>query len=259
MGFTTAPSVTVIIPILNAEKYLPACLNSLAAQTCNDFEVIIVDGGSFDSGGLIIQGYQKSSPFSITYIVDELLKSPSEKRLRGIQESKGRYIAFLDADDIWLPSKIRSQKNFMYENSAAFSYTEFGIISDTDSIPTWPKVHSEYNALSYLTRRGICTSTVMLDKTQLPLSVFERYSVDYAEDLLWWLLIMERGIPAVLLPERLVLYRRHSNQRSRKIIQTQLSVLKIYTSMLNISAVRGVIAYCVFVIKQIVKFRRVYK
>ena len=95
------PHVSVIIPTYNRADYLPQTLDSLAAQTCRDFETIVVDDGSTDGTRELIQ----SRPEPITYIYQQNA-GPAAARNRGLSEARGDYIGFLDSDDMWKPRFI---------------------------------------------------------------------------------------------------------------------------------------------------------
>ncbi|MGB7933334.1 MAG: glycosyltransferase [Gammaproteobacteria bacterium] len=96
--------VTVIIPAYNSAQQLPEALDSVFKQTYRDFEIIVVDDGSTDGTRELLEGYKNR----ITYLYQENA-GPSKARNTGIRAAKGRYLAFLDADDHWLPPKLELQ------------------------------------------------------------------------------------------------------------------------------------------------------
>lgn len=98
------PKVTVVIPTYNRAKDLRRCLDSLRAQSFNDFEVIICDDGSTDNTSEVAHEY--SSFLDINYSYDENFGGPARPRNRGIGLAKAKYIAFLDSDDWWAPTKL---------------------------------------------------------------------------------------------------------------------------------------------------------
>jgi glycosyltransferase involved in cell wall biosynthesis len=96
--------ISVIISAYNSSQYILEALDSVFAQSFTDFEVIVVDDGSTDDTRQKIHNY----PHAIRYFYQEN-GGPSKARNLGIRESKGKYIAFLDANEIWLPSKLDKQ------------------------------------------------------------------------------------------------------------------------------------------------------
>ena len=97
-------AVTVIIPAYNSAKHLPGALESVFKQTYRDFELVVVDDGSTDDTRKVLEGYKNR----ITYLYQEN-GGPSKARNTAIRAAKGRYVAFLDADDLWLPHKLEQQ------------------------------------------------------------------------------------------------------------------------------------------------------
>jgi len=101
--------VSVIIPILNMEKYLTGAIDSVFAQTYIDWELILVDDGSTDDSSSISLNYVKHYPDRVKYFRHEKCRGASAARNLGVSKAKYELIAFLDADDIWLPDKMTKQ------------------------------------------------------------------------------------------------------------------------------------------------------
>ncbi len=102
------PKVSVIIPTHNCALYLPNALRSVLAQTFSDYEIIVVDDGSTDNTREVVERFIEQHPLRIRYIYQER-QERSAARNRGIRAAAGEYIAFLDADDEWLPHKLSRQ------------------------------------------------------------------------------------------------------------------------------------------------------
>lgn len=100
------PSLTVVITCYNYGQYLPHALGSVLDQTCSDYEVVVVDDGSTDNTPEVMAQYAADG--RIRYIRQANAGQPKAKN-RGIAESHGEFIAFLDADDIWMPTKLEKQ------------------------------------------------------------------------------------------------------------------------------------------------------
>src|SRR4051812_17019821 len=111
MNPTQAPSVSIIIPAYNSERYLRASLQSVLEQTYRDYEVIVVDDGSTDGTKAAVLGVEGS----IRYIYQSN-QGPSAARNTGIAAARGDFICFLDADDSWTPDKLAIQVEFMERN-----------------------------------------------------------------------------------------------------------------------------------------------
>jgi glycosyltransferase involved in cell wall biosynthesis len=103
-----APAVSVVMPLFNKERFIESALDSVFGQTFRDYEVIVVDDGSTDGSADRIRPRQSR----LRYVRQENA-GPGAARNAGIRLARGRYIAFLDADDLWLPEKLQEQVSFM--------------------------------------------------------------------------------------------------------------------------------------------------
>jgi glycosyltransferase involved in cell wall biosynthesis len=107
--------VSVIIPFLNAERFLVEAIENVLAQTYSDWELMLVDDGSTDGSTRIAHFYAEKYPGQVRYLEHEEHRSlgMSTSRNLGIRHCKGRYVAFLDSDDVWLPHKLERQVAIM--------------------------------------------------------------------------------------------------------------------------------------------------
>ena len=104
--------VSIITPCFNSEKYLDECITSVINQTYQNWEMLIVDDNSSDNSSILIKSYSKQDDrIKPIFLKDNL--GPAMARNKAISISKGKYLAFLDSDDIWLPEKLKLQINFM--------------------------------------------------------------------------------------------------------------------------------------------------
>ena len=104
--FLSIPTISIIIPTFNRAHLLERTINSVLKQTYTDFEIIIIDDASQDNTKDIVQRFKNKN---IKYLRQNENKGAPAARNRGIQEAKGRYIAFLDSDDEWVPEKLEKQ------------------------------------------------------------------------------------------------------------------------------------------------------
>lgn len=115
------PLVTAITIFLDAAPFLEAAIGSVLAQTCTDWELLLVDDGSTDGSSAIALRYAAEHPASIRYLHHESHRNRgmSASRNRGLAQARGEYIAFLDADDMWLPDKLERQLAILRAHPAA--------------------------------------------------------------------------------------------------------------------------------------------
>lgn len=112
----TAPTVSIVIPAYNASGLLEAAIGSIAAQTLREIEVILVDDASSDDTAAQARALLARHGLAHAVIRLETNSGPAAARNRGVAAARGRYVAFLDADDEWLPDKLRRQVALMEAN-----------------------------------------------------------------------------------------------------------------------------------------------
>ena len=107
------PRFSVVIPLYNKEPYIKDCLDSIMSQTFSDFEVVIVDDGSTDNSVDLVK---RLYPSDKVRIIQKINGGPSSARNKGVQEAKGEWIVFLDADDLFLPNALENFNKLIIEN-----------------------------------------------------------------------------------------------------------------------------------------------
>ena len=120
--------VSIITPSYQTAAYIAETIESVLAQTYTNWEMIIVDDCSTDMTDEVVSPYLNDS--RIRYLKNEKNSGAAVSRNRALQEAKGRWIAFLDSDDLWSPEKLEKQIAFMEENHCAFSYTKYEEIDE---------------------------------------------------------------------------------------------------------------------------------
>jgi teichuronic acid biosynthesis glycosyltransferase TuaG len=123
------PLISIITPCYNSEQYIRQAIESVLAQTYQNWEMIIVDDCSTDRGFQIALEYAEKYS-RIRVYRQEQNGGAAIARNKAIMESRGKYVAFLDSDDLWLPEKLEKQLRFMQENKSDFSFTEYEHIID---------------------------------------------------------------------------------------------------------------------------------
>ena len=128
--------VSIIMPSYNTAKFIEETIDSVLSQTYANWELIIVDDCSTDDTDAVVAKYQDDR---IRYLKNEKNSGAAVSRNRALREAKGRWIAFLDSDDLWTPDKLEKQIRFMEENGYSYSYTNYLEI-DEDSKPLGARV-----------------------------------------------------------------------------------------------------------------------
>ena len=218
--------VSIIVPVHNAINYIAETVNSVLSQTENDWELILAENGSDDGTA------EKLERLSLTderiRVLRLTTKGAALARNEGLKASKGRYIAFLDADDLWKPEKLEKEIRFMQETNAAFAFTgyEFG---DENAAPTGKIVHvpETLNHKQAMKNTTIFTSTVMFDTNLIDKEKLFMPNIKSEDTALWWS-VLRQGYLAHGLNENLVLYRRPAKSLSSNKIEALRRIWYLY-------------------------------
>lgn len=124
--------VSIIMPAYNAERYIAAAIGSIINQTYINWELIVVDDCSTDNTVNIVENI---SDERIHLFINKRNSGAAISRNKALREAKGKWIAFLDSDDVWVPQKLEEQLTFMVENSYDFTYTDYRIQLNGDWLP----------------------------------------------------------------------------------------------------------------------------
>jgi teichuronic acid biosynthesis glycosyltransferase TuaG len=200
--------VSIVIPVYNAEAYLIDTLKTIQNQTYSNWEAIFVDDCSSDNSVKIIKKYQTKDA-RIKLFKNKINSYTAITRNKGIDKALGRYIAYLDADDLWDPTKLQKQIAFMKQNKCAFMFTGYEF-ADEYGKPNGKKVNVP-ESIGYrqaLKNTTIWTSTVMLDSLILSKDQMYMPNVRRGQDTATWWNILKSIEYAHGLNEILAYYRR---------------------------------------------------
>lgn len=218
--------VSIIIPVHNAKNYIDETVNSVLSQTEKDWELILAENGSDD--GTAEELERLSLTDERIRVLRLTTKGAALARNEGLKASKGRYIAFLDADDLWKPEKLEKEIRFMQETNAAFAFTgyEFG---DENAAPTGKIVHvpETLNHKQAMKNTTIFTSTVMFDTNLIDKEKLFMPDIKSEDTALWWS-VLRQGYLAHGLNENLVLYRRPAKSLSSNKIEALRRIWNLY-------------------------------
>lgn len=244
--------ISIIVPVYNVEKYIEETIASVLAQTYPDWELLLVEDGSSDGTAERIEriaGEQKDPRL-------RLLRQPSNQgaaraRNRGLQEARGRYIAYLDADDLWAPEKLERELRFMKEKDAAFAFTGYEFADErgqgTGKIVRVPATLNYRQALSNTT---IFTSTVMFDTEKIGKDRLEMPRVK-SEDTALWFRVLRSGCLAYGLDENLVKYRRMGGTLSANKLEALRRIWNLYRREEGLSLWRSAYHFCFWALRAV--------
>lgn len=214
--------VSVIMPTYNCGKYISASIDSVIAQTESDWELQIVDDCSTDNTREVLQHYL-SKYENIHYHILPQNGGPAIARTEGIKRATGRYVAFLDSDDLWAPDKLERQIAFMEKTGAAFSCTAYSQMDDMGNdlhIVMVPPKKTSYQTCIRLSN-PIGNLTVMYN--QEVLGKFDVPIIKKRNDFALWLQILKKTDYCYGMEDVLGVYRlgRKGSVSSNKLKQAK--------------------------------------
>ncbi len=238
---------SVIIPVYNAENYLDECIQSVINQTFDDWEIILVDDGSVDSGGNICDRYHEKYPNKIK-VFHKKNEGQILTRCYGIRNSDGEYFVFLDADDMLRHDcleKIKSVIDNFDSDMIIYNFSKSTDCSGGYSLPLVPGIVEKNDIYKLICTSNLlnnmCTKCVKRDCFDINADYSKYAFMRNAEDLLQSLPIIDKCINPYYLDDALYYYRTNPHsvtntyQPNRaKSIKTVMYVLKSYVEKWNI-------------------------
>lgn len=257
--------ISVIVPVYGAEDYIAKTIAMVEAQTFESWELLLIEDASPDESAQAVRRalagcrrqdvsaelsvqlsnmrtaevYTDEQDRRILFLSKEKNEGAAAARNTGLKLAQGRYIAFLDADDVWFPDKLAREFAFLQERQAGFVFSayEFG---DQDAAPTGKVVHVP-PVLTYrkaLSRTVIFTTTVLLDRERIADKLIEMPLVESEDTATWWQ-ILRAGHKAYGLDETLAIYRRPPKSLSSNKIKALRRIWNLYRRQEGLSVFRS--------------------
>lgn len=242
------PLVSIIMPAYNAELHIAESIDSVISQTYSNWELLITDDRSTDTTQKIINEYAIQDSRIKLFINDEN-GGAGIARNNSIKQSVGRFIAFLDADDQWLPEKLTTQISFMLRNNYAFTFTAYQKLEgETLKGTVTPPQFTTYNKLLNSNVIGCLTAvydTNVLGKHYMPV-------IRKRQDMGLWLSLLKQVPKSYSLPDVLALYRVDSG-----MTQNKFKILKwqwlFYRDVLELNIFRATYHFFIYSVKGFLK------
>ena len=230
------PLVSIVTPVYNAARWLPETVAAVRAQTLTDWEQILVDDGSTDGSLAAVEALAAEDPrFRSLHTPDRL--GPSAARNLALDAARGRFIAFLDADDLWHPEKLARSVDWMTTHGYGFIYHDYRHMSHDGTrlgpLITGPEV-LDFRTLHTRRGHGGCLS-VVIDRERVPGFHFpSNYHITH-EDFVGWMSIIRLGENGHRLPADLGRYRLSAHGRSSNKRRAVIDTWKIYRTFSHLS------------------------
>ena len=242
--------VSIIIPYYKKKYFFKKTINSILNQTYKNYEIIVI--------------YDDSKKLDLPFVKKVLKKIENKKiiinkknqgagvsRNLGIKKSKGKFLSFLDADDIWDKNKLNSQIKFMKTNNLNFSYSNYSIIDEKDVLIKKIKSPKMINFKKLLFSCDIALSSVIVNSNILKEVNFP--NIKTKEDYLLWLKLSKRNIKMMGINKNLTFWRKTSNSLSSSLTQKLKDAFFVYNKYLKFNFIMTIILILFLSINSLIK------
>ena len=242
--------VSIIVPMYNAEKFIGKTIESVLAQTYQNWEMLIMNDVSTDNSLAIVSLYAKK---------DERIKIVNTEKNVGVVKGRnflidlasGKYIAFLDADDYWHNEKLEKQIKFMKEKNASISCTEYTRVKENEEKINDVIIKEEISYNDMLKNNYLGCLTVIYDAKKIGKRYFKE--LEKNEDYVLWLEIVKDVNTIYGLKENLAYYRVLDNSRSSNKVKTAKVRWEIYRKIEKLSLLKSVYYFLHYAIRAVLK------
>ncbi len=241
--------VSIIVPVYNAEKYIRETIDCVKAQTYENWELVLVEDGSTDESLCILETVERQD--GRIRVIRQENGGAAKARNHGLSKAAGRFVAYLDADDLWSPDKLEKQLAFMAKKEAAFSFTGYEFADEkgkgTGKIVRVPEELCYKEALKNTT---IFTSTVIFDTKRLAKEKLFMPMIK-SEDTALWFKILREGVTAYGLSENLVRYRRPAKSLSSNKLEAVRRIWRLYRKAEGLSLWYSFYNFCFWAVRAV--------
>jgi teichuronic acid biosynthesis glycosyltransferase TuaG len=242
------PSVSIITPTYNSAKFIADTIRSVQAQTFADWELLLIDDCSSDDTISVIKPFLTDDRIKLTRL--ETNSGAGIARDTGLKGAKGRYIAFLDADDLWLPEKLQKQLDFMKSSREPFTFSFYECIDEAGN-RLGKKIeaprHLSYKQLFFCNFVGNLTG--IYDSAHF--GKIGISSIRKRQDWIMWLEILKQIKTANPVPETLALYRVRTDSISASKLKLLRYNYKVYRIHHRLNVLFSLACMSIFLFMQI--------
>ncbi len=244
------------MPAYNSEKHIASAIASVQAQTLSSWELCVTDDCSSDSTPEIIQRILEKDS-RIKYAKQSRNAGAAAARNASVERARGRYIAYLDADDLWYPEKLERQVAFMQEKNAGFSCASYEVV-DEQGKPMGRTVTmpAESDWWGYLTNNFLQTVGIMADLEKVDRTLLQMPDMRRRQDAATWLQILKAGNVCYGMPDVLCAYRRVSGSLSSNKVKAVKGTWYFYTQVARLPLPKAL--YCFIRYAVLAVWKRTY-
>lgn len=244
--------VSIIMPTYNCGNFIGISLDSVIAQTYQNWEIIIVDDCSTDNTAEVINVYMSREP-RIRYFKLDDNSGAAIARNKAVKLAEGKYIAFLDSDDVWLPKKLSKQISFMEENNYTFSCTSYTKIDEHGNYLNRTVNAIEKSDYNGILKKNPGNSTVIYNAKAL--GKFLIPNIKKRNDYVMWLQVIKKANYLFGIKEPLGSHRIRTDSLSRKKASLVGYHWKVYREIEHLTILKSIYLVCYWVVTTIFKLK----
>ena len=246
--------VSIIVPVYNVEKYICETIECVRQQTYDKWELLLVEDCSKDNTVAVLEKYlDEVQDERVRLIRQEKNNGAARSRNLGLKKARGRYIAYLDADDLWVPEKLEKELAFMEKKQAAFAFTGYEFADENGKglgkVVRVPETLTYKQALKNTT---IFTTTVMFDTQKIDKNFLEMPIIKSEDTALWWK-VLRKGYVAYGLDENLVRYRRVGKSLSSNKWEALRRIWNLYRKAEGMSIPSSAYHFCFWAVNAVLR------
>jgi len=252
------PFVTILLPYYKKENYVFQTIETILKQSFKNFELIIIFDEYFKKNHLVYEKLNilKKKDKRIKIIRNKKNLGVARSRNRGLLQSKGKYIAFIDSDDLWHKKKLELQIQFMIRNRLKFCHTNYHVINELNKTIGRFKAPKKLIYKELIKSCDIGLSTVMIERSILKFCKFPKLKTK--EDYVVWLNLSKKDISIISLNKNLTYWRSAKNSLSSSITQRLTDSFKVYRYFEKFSILKTYYFIILLIMNSIVKKINIY-
>lgn len=243
--------ISVVMPVHNSEKFLRQSVESVLQQLSVNLELIVIDDCSSDSSVSILSEYASLNS-NVKFVRLQKNSGAGPSRNAGIDVATGRYIAFIDSDDVWHADKLSVQLKEMTLTGAAICHASYSMIDEAGNPLSGGVRASKFvNLHSYMKTTEIGLSTAVIDRLKIPNLYFD--AARTRQDTMLWLRLLGMGFISVGVKNILVKYRIRRGQISKNKFKMLYRTFIVYWSVKKVSAIHRILLFLMYAINGVLK------
>lgn len=249
------PLISIIMPAYNAEPWIEEAIKSVIDQTYQNWELLITEDCSIDNTRKLLANIIKQdNRIKINY--NQINKGVAESRNKSLSQAKGRFVAYLDADDVWFPTKLENQLSFMQQNSVAMCFTSYETIEADGTYRNTVHIPLYVSYKDFLKKPVTCSHTIMFDTEKVKKELLVMPELKRGQDGATWCRVLKNGFIGRGLDLVLAYRRIHPNSLSSNKLSAIKRTWYIYRKVEQLNIADSAYYFVFYAFNAIAKRRR---